>query len=106
MAEVACAESAVGWASALFKRHVGILDSFAVMGEFSEFVVHVSGAEVQLFDLSVIWAGFGYPNLAFTLEDRGWEYLVTVWADASGFPDLLSLSSLYLNSFQFYHRTW
>ncbi len=100
MAKVACAESAVGRACALLQRNVWVFNALSVVCELSELVIHVSRAEVELLNLTVLGAGLAQPNLAFALIDGSRENPVAFRTDASRFANLLSLGPLYLNSLQ------
>ena len=104
MAQVTRAKATVSWACTFLQWNVWILDTFTVVRELCEFVVHVGGSEVEFFNLAVIRASFADPNLPVTFVNGCGKDLVTVRTYASRFSYLLSFCSFYLNSFQFYHR--
>src|SRR6266487_7163138 len=72
VAEVVGAQSAVCGACAAFDRDVRCVGSFAVRPVGREFLIHVVRAEVELFCLTVFWAGLGHEDLALPLEDGAW----------------------------------
>ena len=82
MAEVIRAQAAVRGACATLNRDVRCMGSFAVRPVGREFLIHVVRAEVELFCLTVFWAGLGHEDLAFPLEDGARENAVAFRADA------------------------
>jgi hypothetical protein len=76
------------------------------MSELGKLVIHVGRAEIEFFDLSMLWTCLADPYLAIALVHGGGQYPVAVRADASGLSDLFSLGPFYLDGFRINHRIW
>jgi len=81
------AESTVGRAGAALDRHVGRMGAFSIRPVGCELLIHVIGAKVKFLGLTMLNAGLGHEDLAFTFEYSARKDTVALRADALGPAD-------------------